>query len=267
MAESKWGRPVTVGIICFNEEAYIERCLLSVSWADEILLIDSMSTDNTMLIAKAQNKPWSEKIRILERKWTGFRDQRNFLLENTSNDYVLVVDADEACSPELAREVRKILAEPKPYPAFKVRRIEYFLGKEIRGGMWNPSYQDRFFHRQGVSYINDIHEYPKFSVEPRRIEAPLYHRPDFNIEMFLAKLNKYTSIEARDRYADGQRTHLIHVIGAYLVMFFRNFLYYKSYRDGYHGLIISVLEGISRAVRHVKLWQLEQQDKKKLKKK
>lgn len=259
----KWSRPVTVGIISYNEENVIERCLNSVAWADEIVLVDAFSSDQTFAIAKRADAPWASKIKAIQRKWAGFRDQRNFLLSQASHEYILIVDSDEACSPELAKKIKEILAEPLPHAAFKVRRVEYFLGKEIKGGMWNPSYQDRFFKVEGVSYINDIHEYPRYPVTPKIIEEPLLHRPDFNIEMFLTKLNKYTSIEARDRYAAGQRTHLIHIVGAYLVMFFRNFFYYKSYRDGYHGLIISVLEGISRAVRHIKLWQIQQLENKK----
>lgn len=250
--------PVTAAIITLNEEKVIARCLASLAWASEILVVDSGSTDRTREICRESNAPWSAKIRLVERKWTGFREQRNFSLKEARHDWILVVDADEECSPELASQIQSWFTPPHSVPplkAYKVRRIEYFLGKRIENGVWNPSYQDRFFHRAGVEYINDIHEYPRFAELPGEIHEPLHHAPDFTPEKFLEKLNKYTSIEARDRVRDGQRTHLIHLLGSGPAMFLKNYFYYGAYKDGMHGLIISLLEGVSRVVRHVKIWQ------------
>lgn len=248
---------VSVAIITHNEEKHIARCLTSLAWADEIVIVDAESTDRTREIALDSSAVWAGKIRVLTRAWTGFKDQRTFAMESASNDWILVVDADEKCSDELAKRIRDFLSQPggPSLSAYKVRRIEYFLGKPIEYGIWNPSYQDRFFNRQGVKYVNDIHEYPIFPKPPGEIHEPLYHAPDFNPEKFLYKMNKYTSIEARDRVKSGQRTNLIHLIGAGPAMFLKNYFYYKSYKDGIHGVIISVLEGVSRAVRHVKIWQ------------
>ena len=140
--------------------------------------------------------------------------------------------------------------------------MEYFLGKQIHHGIWNPSYQDRFFHREGVKYINDVHEYPQFRQVPQEIHEPLLHAPDFSIERFLDKMNRYTSIEARDRVSDGKRTNWFRILGAFPAMFWKNFVYYGAYKDGMHGFIISILEGVSRAVRHVKMWQVSREPKK-----
>lgn len=248
---------VTAAIITRNEEKHIARCLQSLLWANEILVVDAESSDRTESICADPAAPWAGKIRFLKRPWTGFKDQRTFAMNEAKNDWILVVDADEMCSEELANRIRDLMNQPggPPYKAYKVRRIEYFLEKPIHYGIWNPSYQDRFFHRVGVKYVNDIHEYPVFQTTPQDIHEPLHHAPDFHPEKFLEKMNKYTTIEARDRVRNGQRTNLIHLLGAAPAMFLKNYFYYGAYKDGVHGLIISILEGISRAVRHVKIWQ------------
>ena len=254
---SKIRVPITAAIIALNEERYLERCLRALTWADEILVIDGGSTDRTGEICQAKDALWSPSVRFLTRPWTGFREQRNFALAQAKNDWILVVDADEECSTELRDKITSLMNQPEgpPHRAYKVRRTEFFLGKPIHFGIWNPSYQDRFFHRQGVQYINDIHEYPRFAVEPLRIHEPLMHAPDFSVERFLDKMNRYTTIEARDRFARGQRTNFFRILFAFPAMFFKNYFYYAAYKDGAHGFVISILEGVSRAVRHVKLWQ------------
>ena len=255
--------PFSVVLIVKNEAHTLERCLTSVSWADEIVVVDGGSDDGTLQLCRASGRPWSSKIRVCERAWTGFKDQRNFAMDRASNDWVLVIDADEACSPELASRIQGLLALPggPPLRAYKVQRYEYFLGKQIRHGIWNPSYQDRFFHRAGVRYVNDVHEYPVFPVQPGRIHEPLLHWQDFTPEKFLAKMNKYTTIEALDRYQGGKRTNPFHLLLTFPAMAAKMYFYYGGYKDGYHGFIIALLEGISRTVRHIKIWQLQLEEK------
>ena len=247
----------SAAIITLNEERRLPRCLESLCWMDEIVVVDGGSTDRTLDICRDPSAPWREKIRVFERPWSGFREQRTFAMDKSSNDWILVVDSDECCSKELATTLQKMLARPggPEKRAYKVHRQEFFLGKAIYYGIWNPSYQDRFFHREGVKYVNEIHEYPIFPEPAGRIEEPLIHDPDFSPDQFLAKMNKYTTIEARDRVRAGHRTNPFRMVMAFPAMFWKNYFYYKAYRDGIHGFAISILEGISRAVRHVKMWQ------------
>ena len=250
--------PVSAVIITRNEEKVIERCLASLSWASEIVVVDAESTDRTRKICEAPDQSWSSKLKFFSRPWTGFKDQRIFAMNLAVNDWILVVDADEMCSPELQQKIPALFnSDSTPHRAYKVRRIEYFLGKPIYHGIWNPSYQDRFFHRAGVTYVNDIHEYPVFPVPPQEIHEPLHHYPDFTPERFLEKMNKYTSIEAQDRINQGQRTSTFKLLGAFPAMFLKNYFYYGAYKDGLHGLVISLLEGVSRLVRHIKMWQIQ----------
>ncbi len=251
--------PLSVLILTRNEEKLLARCLRSVAWADEIVIVDALSTDRTKEIALAAGEPWSGKTRFIERAWKGFREARNTSLDEATHDRVLVIDADEACTPELRDRLTSLLSQPggPPSAAYKIQRLEFFLGKPIRYGIWNPSYQDRFFDRRGVRYINDVHEYPVFKSPPDLIHEPLEHNPDFGIERFLEKMNTYTSVEALDRYQKGKRTNRFHLFFAFPAMFLKNYFYYGAYKDGIHGFVISVLEGISRAVRHVKIWKIQ----------
>jgi glycosyltransferase involved in cell wall biosynthesis len=252
---------LTATVLTRNEERHIARCLRSLAWADELVVVDAESTDRTRAICEDPSAPWAGRLRFLSRPWNGFREQRTFAMEQASNDWLLVVDADEECSPELATKIRSMLQAGPTARAFKIRRVEYFLGKAIEYGIWNPSYQDRFFHRAGVRYVNDIHEYPIFPSPPQEIHEPLLHSPDFAPERFLEKMNRYTSIEARDRVANGQRTNWFRLLFAFPAMFWKNYFYYGAYKDGMHGLVISLLEGVSRVVRHVKIWQYSREEK------
>ena len=248
-------------VLTRNEEKVIERCLKSLIWADEIIVVDAESTDQTRARATAPGTSWHSKLKFLTRPWSGFREQREFAMAASQNDWVFFVDADEECSPELAVKLQAIINDPEQarFKYFKVRRIEYFLGKAITHGIWNPSYQDRFFHRVGVKYVNDIHEYPVFPTPPQSIHEPLHHWPDFHPERFLEKMNRYTTIEAKNRVDRGQRTNRFRIVMAFPAMFLKNYFYYGAWRDGYHGFVISALEGISRTVRHIKIWQFSRE--------
>jgi glycosyltransferase involved in cell wall biosynthesis len=253
--------PISAVIIAYNEERNLERCLSSLTWADEIVVVDGGSKDKTLEICERKDAPWSDRIKVFKRPWDGFRNQRNFSIQQASYDWVLVVDADEKCTPELAAKTRELLSSPQGpvFPAYKIRRIEFFLGKKIQYGIWNPSYQDRFFNRVGVEYINNIHEYPKFLKEPGLIHEPLEHSPDFTVERFLDKMNRYTSVEALDRVQQGKRTNPFRLFFAFPAMFLKNYFYYSAYKDGIHGFVISLMEGVSRAVRHIKMWQYQRE--------
>lgn len=220
-----------------------------------------MSTDRTLEICNDPSAPWAQKVRVLQRAWTGFKDQRNYSLEQARHDWILIVDGDEACTKELADRIQGLMgSEQEPeFRAYKVQRIEYLLGVPIRHGIWNPSYQDRFFHRAGVRYVNEVHEFPMFPRPPGMIHEPLLHDPANSPERILGKMNFYTTIEARDRVMQGQRTNWFHLIFTFPAMSFKNFVYYGAYKDGMPGLICSLLEGLSRTVRHIKMWQFQRE--------
>lgn len=248
--------PVSVLILAREEERFIARAVESALFADEVVVVDACSRDRTAEIARSLG------ARVVERAWTNFGDQRNFSLTQAKHDWVLVLDADEAVTPELVSWLQEFFASGRDVGAphgYKIKRAEYFLGRRIHGACWNPSFQDRFFRRSRARYVGEIHEYPE--VEGGFVRAPgtalIEHNPNVTAESFFDKMNRYTTIEAYDRYRAGQRTSLSHLAVVFFANWWKNFFYYKGYRDGAHGFVICLMEAVSRTVRHIKLWQIQ----------
>ncbi|MBS1957864.1 MAG: glycosyltransferase family 2 protein [Bdellovibrionales bacterium] len=253
-------QPVSALLIIKNEEQYIERALASVAWCDEIVVIDAMSTDRTKEICIRKDTPWAKTVRFIERPWLGFAGQRNFALAQASHEWVFFLDGDEACSPGLETAIKQVLAE-NPKKQFKIRRQEYFLKKPIHHGIWNPSTPIRLFPKSGVKFIGEVHEGVASRWETGLIDAPILHVEDLRIERFLNKLNHYTTLQAQADYDSGHRTSVLRILLSFPAMFYKNYFYYGAYKDGVHGVIISILEGVSRTVRHLKIWQITQVSK------
>ncbi len=246
---------ITALLIIKNEAPWIERALLSVSWCDEIVVVDSGSTDGTLQIVQTRNKPWSSKLTLLSEPWRGYAGQRNFAMGQAKNDWVFFLDGDEACSPELAKTIQNI-ANPTGNH-YQIRRQEYFLGRPVNYGTWNPSYHVRLFNRKEATYEREIHEDVVMKNNRVKIEDPIYHCENLRLERLLEKMNRYTSLEAERDFEQGHRTNTAMIALAFPAMFIKNFFYFSAYKDGYAGFIISVMEGISRTIRQIKVWQLQ----------
>jgi len=252
-------QPVSALLIVKNEAHFIERALESLLWCDEIVVVDACSTDATPTLCKDPSKPWASKILFFQKEWMGFSAQRNYAISQTTYPWIFFLDGDEACSPELASKLKQVLADPALTPAqYKIRRQEFFLKKPIHYGIWNPSYHFRFFYKDGFRFEGEVHEGAKSVYETRTIDESIIHVRDLRIERFLTKLNHYTTLQARADYERGVRTNLFRILFSFPAMFYKNYIYYRAYKDGREGVIISVLEGISRTVRHLKIWQFEQ---------
>ncbi len=251
---------VSAVFIVKNEAAFIARALQSVLWCDEIVVVDSFSTDQTAEICKDPKAPWFTKIRFIEQDWLGFSEQRNFAIEQARYPWIFFLDGDETCSPELALRIQEILLnkeQDRPAIQYKVHRQEYFLGKPIYFGIWNPSFHVRFFKKGEVKFCGEVHEGTLTECETHQIKESIIHVEDLRIERFLTKLNHYTTLQAKHDFDSGMRTNFFKIFFAFPAMFYKNYFYYRSYRDGREGFIISVLEGISRTVRHLKIWQYQ----------
>lgn len=249
--------PISALLIVKNEETFIERALSSLIWCDEIVVVDAMSTDRTKEICLQKSAPWASKLKFVERPWLGFAAQRNFALAQASHEWVFFLDGDEACSTALELAIKRILSE-NPNLQYKVRRQEYFLKKPIHYGIWNPSTPTRLFRKSGTRFVGEVHEGVVSPWQTQLIDAPILHVEDLRIERFLSKLNTYTTLQAQSDFDSGMRTSVLRILLSFPAMFYKNYFYYGAYRDGIHGVIISILEGISRTVRHLKIWQLTQ---------
>ena len=256
---------VSAVLIVKNEAAFIERALTSLLWCDEIVVVDAKSTDQTAEICRNPKAPWATKINFIEQAWLGFSEQRNYAMAQAKSTWIFFLDGDERCSSELAGRIQNILAENKKDPTsiqYKIHRQEFFLKKSIHYGIWNPSYHIRLFKKGDVRFIGDVHEGTDSKCETQKIDESIIHVEDLRIERFLAKLNTYTSLQSEHDYANGMRTNFFKIFVAFPAMFYKNYFYYRSYRDGREGFIISVLEGISRTVRHLKIWQVQRNHQK-----
>ncbi|MBU6154854.1 MAG: glycosyltransferase family 2 protein, partial [Bdellovibrionales bacterium] len=150
---------VSALLIVKNEAQYIERALGSLLWCDEIVVVDAFSQDGTPLLCQDRSKPWADKIRFFQKEWMGFSAQRNYAIDHARCSWIFFLDGDEACSQELATRIRSLLESPDLTPAqFKVRRQEYFLKKPIHHGIWNPSYHIRFFPKERLRFVGEVHE-------------------------------------------------------------------------------------------------------------
>jgi len=253
--------PLSVVMIARNEAGLIARAIKSAQFAEEILVVDAFSSDETTVIAEKHG------ARVIKRGWTNFSDQRNYSLSQAKYPWVLVLDADEAISDHLVQWLKDFFASGKqdeaPY-GYQIKRAEFFLGKRIYGACWNPSYQDRFLFKNKVHYIGTIHEYPV--VEGGMVLAPpealIEHNPNITVESFFEKMNRYTTIEAHDKFREGKRTSISHLSVVFFATWWKNFFYYKGYRDGVYGFVICLMEAVSRTVRHIKLWQIQEMHKK-----
>jgi glycosyltransferase involved in cell wall biosynthesis len=257
---------ISAVLIVKNEAYYIGKALESVSWCDEIIVVDSESTDETASICKNPQAPWAKKIKFISQPWLGFSDQRNFAMEHAQSKWIFFLDGDESCSSELALKIKSILSKSAldaSAKEYKIHRQEFFLGKKIRYGIWNPSYHVRLFRNGTVKFTGTVHEGTLSRNERETIHESIIHVEDLRIERILNKLNSYTSIQAKNDFDSGKRTCIARILLSFPAMLYKNYIYYKAYRDGKEGLIISILEGISRTVRHLKIWQLQYLEKSK----
>ena len=238
-------------VIVKNGEKTIERCLRSLEFADEIIVIDAQSTDRTVEIARKITS------KVVSHPWQGFATQRNIALNHSSGRWVFFLDADEKAEPNLGKILKQIAQEdPDKHPnCYSVKRVEFFLGKQLNYGPGNPSFQWRFFKKSGVRFEGEVHEFPRFEGGIGLIQSTgIAHWPDLSVEHFLTKMNHYTTLEAVDRFTQGQRTSLWHAFGTFFSTFFKNGIRYRGFLNGKEGLVLITLESFSRVVRHLKLW-------------
>ncbi|MCM0607117.1 MAG: glycosyltransferase family 2 protein [Xanthomonadaceae bacterium] len=251
--------PVSALIITRNEERYIERCLQSLTWADEIIVVDSESTDKTKQLCEASGKAWSGKLCFITQAWLGFSEQRNVALKAAKHDWVYFADADEECTPELIAKIEVLRSRDggPEHTRYRIYRFEYFLGKKIKYGMWNPIYHDRFYNKKNCHFEGGIHERLVHPAEPVYLQEGCNHDLYLDTDKFLFKLNRYSTLQAEEDVAGGLRTNIFRLSLSFPHMFLKHLFYYKSYRDGMHGVIISLLEAVYRVVRHIKIWEIQ----------
>jgi glycosyltransferase involved in cell wall biosynthesis len=243
---------VTATIITLNESANIEAALQSVAWADEIVVVDACSTDDTVERARRFTS------RVIVRDWPGYVAQKNYAASVATHDWIYSLDADERVTPELAAEIRTILAADPPCAGYRGPRVSHYLGRWIRSTDWYPDYQLRLYDRRRAQFAGRyVHESVRAEGEVGRLRADLQHHPFRDVSHHLEKINKYSGLAARQMHEKGRRTGPLRMIVHADAAFLRNYILRGGFRDGTPGLIISVLNAYYVLLKFVKLWELE----------
>lgn len=245
-------QPLTALITCFNEEARIADCLASVKFAEEILVVDSFSTDRTRELAGQFTD------RILQHEFINNTEQYNWALTQAQHEWVLIIDADERVTSELVAEVKEILVNPE-CDGYRVYRRNFFLGKEIRHGNWTKDSVLRLFRRSKGRYEAQRHH--ASAVVDGTVgwcHAALLHYPYRNLEDYLGKLPRYSLWGALDADERGKRGDLWHIIGHSTSNFLKSYIVKRGFLDGKEGLLLAVMEGFSTFLRYTKLYEIQQ---------
>jgi glycosyltransferase involved in cell wall biosynthesis len=242
---------LSVIVLTLNEERNIGDCLESVRWADEIILADSGSTDRTVEIARGYTE------RILTIAWTGYGAARNTAIAASTGDWILWLDADERVGPELAAEVRSIVNDAAcPYDGFLVARRAYFLGKWIKHSGWYPSRVLRLFRRgKGIFTETRVHERLELAGPAGRTQHDILHFTDPDLQHYLTKFNRYTTLAAGDLEAAGRRPAVADLLVRPPFLFFKMYVLRRGFLDGLHGLVLAVLSSAYVFVKYAKLWE------------
>ena len=227
---------VTATLITRNESANIEAALASVRWADEIVVVDSESTDDTVSLART----FTDRVEI--RPWPGYSAQKNYAASIAANDWILSLDADERVTPELAAEIQSLLAAEPDKRGYRIPRISHYLGKWIRGTDWYPDYQLRLYDRRAGTWNGrHVHESVALGEEPGQLRHDIQHFPYRDISDHLATIDRYTTLAAEQMRADGRVPSIAGVALHPPFAFFRNYVLRGGFRNGSAGLVVSAL--------------------------
>ncbi len=246
---------LSVVIITCNEEANIGRCLKSVAWADEIIVVDSGSTDDTREIAGEMGAA------VYDLEFEGYGPAKAYGVTKATSRWVLSVDADEAVSPELAAEIREVLDRDTAEIGFDMPRRTNFLGRWIYHCGWYPDRILRLFRRDRGGF-NDARVHESISVEGAvgHLKGELLHYSYPTLEHYLRKSNRYTTLGARQAFKRGRRTSWIDLVFRPPVSFISHFISRQGFRDGMEGLLISVLSAVAVLVKYAKLRDLARRE-------
>lgn len=242
--------PISCCIICFNEETNIRRCLESVKWCDEIVVVDSFSTDRTVEICREYAN------RLIQRPWPGYVEQKRFALAQTKHEWVLNVDADEEVSPTLQREILFVLQRNDPaVDGLSIPRLVYYLGRWWRRG-WYPGRRLRLFRKAKVRWGGvDPHEKVLLRGHEDRLEGDLYHYTYANINDHLSAVNGLTDVAVREQIVRGRRASIADLTLRPLWRFLRFYLLRGTFTYGVPGFFVAVTSAFYVFLKYAKLWE------------
>jgi glycosyltransferase involved in cell wall biosynthesis len=244
---------VSACIMTLNEEANIERCLRSVAWCDEIVILDSGSTDRTLEICRT----YTDKI--YEHPWQGYIGQRNHIRGLASHNWVLFMDADEEVSTSLRQD---LLAEIEhgltSHVGYIFPRRVHYMGKWIRWGEWNPDLKLRFFKKDhGHSVGEEPHDKVVVDGPVKRLKAPLYHYTYDDLADHIETMNRFSSLSAKAKFEGGYRFRRIDFLFRPAFRFFKGYFLKLGFLDGRRGFLIALISSWGVAIKYAKVWEIQ----------
>lgn len=241
---------VTVTIITYNEEANIGEALESVRWADEVVVLDSFSSDLTVEIARGRG------ARVHQQRWAGYSDQKNAALDLASHEWVLSLDADERVTPELAREIQDLLRSEPPCDGYWVARKNHFLGRWIRHGGWFPDYSVRLFRRsKGRFGARAVHEAVAVDGATDRLRNPLLHFTYRSLDAYLLRMDRYSTLAAGEMVRERRSVALYDFFLRPVWTFVKMYFVRQGFREGREGLVLAGLYAFYAFSKYAKLWE------------
>ncbi|MGB5550399.1 MAG: glycosyltransferase family 2 protein [Thermoanaerobaculia bacterium] len=241
---------LSVVITTYNEEVNIADCLRSVLWADEILVVDSFSSDRTLEYAR------EFPVQILEREYFGSAAQKNWSLDKIRYDWVLILDADERVTKPLAREILKLLIDGPTAKGYYLRRQNIVLGKAIRHSGWSTDKVIRLFDKAHGRYPNRrVHA--DLDIEPPTptLRYPLDHFTYRSVQQYFEKFLNYAEWGAAQGYREGKKAGFLEIGGRPTWRFFRTYFLQGGFLDGLHGLVVCGLQAFGVFLKYSWLWE------------
>jgi glycosyltransferase involved in cell wall biosynthesis len=250
--------PVSVYVLTTNNRRTIERCLKSLFWAEELVVVDSFSTDGTYEICKRYT------AKTYQRKWTGHCDQYQYAANQTTYDWIMFVDADEEIPDELVEEIRKVLDERTgDVDGFLAYRRTYYLGRWIRFGGWYPDGEIRLYRRDKGGWEGGLHARVVVHGRVDSLKNQYLHYTYRNISDQIQTIDKYSQIAAEDMMKSGERFSILKLLFHPPFRFIKEYLFKSGFRDGLPGLVIIVSTMFYVFIKYAKLWELSRPTKEK----
>jgi glycosyltransferase involved in cell wall biosynthesis len=244
-------------VITRNEAHNLHDCLQSMKGlVDEIIVVDSQSTDDTVAIAQQHGAKVTQPA-----DWPGFGPQKNRALDLATSDWVFSIDADERVTPELAAEIRRVLQTEESGLAYKLPRLSWYCGKFIHHAGWQPDYVLRLFKRGTARFSDDlVHERVLTQHKVGALQHHLLHYSYLNFSQVLSKVDAYSSASAQQAYARGKRASVAGAVGHGAWAFFRTYVIRRGFLDGAHGLALAISNAETSYYKYLKLWQMAQSE-------
>jgi len=251
-SDQEYAMTLSVIVITKNEAAVIERCIASVAWADEIIVLDNNSSDDTASIAQRLGAKVTNSD-----DWPGFGAQKNRALALATGNWVLSLDADEWVTPELCDEIKRAITAPDFLPAYRMPRLSSYCGRTMRHSGWWPDHVTRLFQRSSARFSDDlVHEKLVVDGVTGSLRAPLQHEAIRDLDAALAKMNAYSGAGAAMLHARGKQASLAGAVGHGLWTFIRTYFLRAGFLDGREGFMLAVSNAEGSYYRYLKLLML-----------